>query len=129
MAGGLLNVAGMFVLIKFAGMGVMAVVLTTVVISTLTNVIFHPMYAAKCLGIKLATFLPDVIKHIFLCGLLTGVFAAMNLLVVPSGWTSFILAVLLYSAVGGCILFVLIFNRQERKKLFGFVLRRTGNNL
>ena len=128
-AGGLLNVAGMFVLIKFAGMGVMAVVLTTVVISTLTNVIFHPMYAAKCLGIKLTTFLPDVFKHIFLCGLLTGVFAAMNLLVVPSGWTSFILAVLLYSAVGGCILFLLIFNRQERKKLFGFVLRRTGNNL
>ena len=122
----LLNVAGMYVLIKYAGMQVMAVVLTTVVISTLTNVIFHPMYAAKCLGVRLTTFLPDVIKHIFLCGLLTGVFALLNLVIVPGSWVSFAGAVLLYGVAGGCILFMLIFNRQEKKKLFGFVFGKVG---
>ena len=126
-AGGLLNVAGMYVLIKYAGMQVMAVVLTTVVISTLTNVIFHPMYAAKCLGVRLTTFLPDVIKHIFLCGLLTGVFALLNLVVVPGSWVSFAGAVLLYGVAGGGILFMLIFNRQEKKKLFGFVFGKGGS--
>ena len=120
-AGGVLNVAFMYILIKFANMDVMAVVLTTVVICTLTNVIFHPIYAAKCLNINLFTFIPDVIKHIVLCGVLTGAFAGLNLLIKPETWAQLIGAIALYSVVGAIILFILLFGKEDRKKLISFV--------
>ena len=123
-AGGVLNVAFMFILIKFANMGVWAVVLTTVVICTLTNIIFHPIYAAKCLNVNPFTFIPDVIKHVVLCGLLTGVFAALNLVIKPETWAGLIGAIILYSLTGAVILFILLFGKADRKKLASFIMAK-----
>lgn len=122
--GGLLNVLGMYLLIRFTGIGVYAIVITTAVISTVTNLVFHPIYAAKCLGIKVSTFYPEIIKHLFMCGLLTAVFYGISFVINPSGWVLLIVCAGLYAVIGIIIQIFILFGKDDRKKIIGKVLKK-----
>lgn len=61
---GFLNVARMYILIKYFNAGIYAVVLTTTILTWLVNFVFNPMYLSHCLNVKLTTFYPTLIRHI-----------------------------------------------------------------
>ena len=54
--GGVLNVVGMFVLVRYTNMGIYSIVITTTIITTITSMITNPPYIAHCLKLKWYTF-------------------------------------------------------------------------
>ena len=56
--GGVLNVVGMFALVRYTNMEIYSIVITTTVITTVTSMITNPPYMAYCLKLKWYTFYP-----------------------------------------------------------------------
>ena len=66
--GGVLNVVGMFVLVRYTNMGIYSIVITTTIITTITSMITNPPYMARCLKLKWYTFLSDAIDQYYWLG-------------------------------------------------------------
>lgn len=67
--GGVLNVSGMYLLLKYTDMGVYAVLITTAVIMNFINLVTNPLYMCKCLKVKWYTFYPNIGLNILSCGI------------------------------------------------------------
>lgn len=61
---GVLNITGMYTLINNTNLGVYAVVLTTMVLN-LIHFVDTPLYASYCLRVKMKTFYPIIMRHLF----------------------------------------------------------------
>lgn len=69
--GGLVNVIGMYVLLKFTDIGVYAIVVTTSFVMNFIGLVTNPLYICKCLRVKKSTFYPDIILNFLLAGVTT----------------------------------------------------------
>ena len=112
-ASGLLNVLGMFILIKFFNADVYGVVLTTTVLTWIVNFIFNPIYSASCLKIKKATFYPCLVRHLISSVLMTGVFYLLSLAFYPSNWIELIVVALYCSLIGIIIHFAIVLSKND----------------
>ncbi len=100
---GLLNVGGMFLLIRFTNLGIYGVVLTTAVLSWGINFVFTPLYASHCLGVKKTTFYPALLKHILSCALMSGIFYGITKIYMPGSWLTLILTAVLFVIIGSFV--------------------------
>lgn len=66
--GGVLNVVGMFVLVRYTNHGNLSIVITTTIITTITSMITNPPYIAHCLKLKMVHFLSDAIDQYYWLG-------------------------------------------------------------
>lgn len=70
-AGGLLNVVGMYLLLKFTKLGVYSIVITTAIIMNLIVGVFNPVYISKCLNVRKSMFIPDIVWNILMLTITT----------------------------------------------------------
>ena len=89
-AGGLFNVAGMYILIRYGQMGVSAVVWTTAAVMMVIDFITNPLYMAHVLNLPLLTFYPGIIRNVLSCLVLLMVFQGLSCLYTPPfvAWVS-----------------------------------------
>ena len=125
--GGLCNVAGMYLLIHFTGMGVYAVVWTTVIVMMAINFGTNPLYMAHVLDVPWWTFYPAILRNLLSCAALTAVFKALSLLYTPSSWVTLILSAAMLGVIG-CILHLLIVCSRDDWKLLREKLKRGKRN-
>lgn len=116
-AGGVFNVIGMYVLIRYAGMGVYAVAWTTVVVMAVVNFITNPLYMAYVLKVPYRTFYPDILRNVLSCAALVLVFGGLSRLYTPSSWLTLVLCGLVYVVIGVPIHFALACNRKQFRGL------------
>lgn len=105
--GGLFNVAGMYVLIRYTNLGVYAVVWTTVIVMMVINFLTNPLYMAYVLQIPWWSFYPTILRNLLSCALLTVVFKGMSRLYTPVTWLSLILSAF-FLAICGLVLHLLV---------------------
>lgn len=122
--GGLLNVAGMYLLIRYTGLGVYAVVWTTVVIMMLINFITNPLYMAYVLDQPWWTFYPAILRNLVSCGVLVVVFKLLNRLYTPASWLTLILSACVLAVVGGVLHLLIVCSREDWKLLREKVRRK-----
>lgn len=118
--GGLLNVAGMYVLIKYTGLGIYAVVLTTAVVMIIINFITNPLYMAHALHMKKSTFYPNILRNVMSCAALTCLFLLLSKLYVPHTWVTLMLSAAVLAVIGGVLHLCITCTREERRKIIGF---------
>lgn len=111
--GGLFNVAGMYVLIRFGGMGVYAVAWTTVIVMMIINFITNPLYMAHVLKVPLKTFYPDIIRNALASLVLTAVFHWISRIYMPSSWGTLVICALVYALIGMPIHLVIVCNKRQ----------------
>lgn len=116
--GGILNVLGMFVLIKYTNLDIYAVFLTTAIVMTIINGITNPIYMAHCLKIRCFTFYPDLMKHIVSCVFMTIALKIVGGILNPTSWISLIGSALLSCAIGTLIHVLVVFGVSDLKKAF-----------
>ena len=119
--GGFFNVVGMYILIRYANMGVYAVAWTTVAVMCFINFVSNPLYMAHVLGLPAGSFYPDILKNLLSCGTLTLLFYAMSRLYTPRGWIALILCAALCAALGLPLHLLIVCNVQQRKALLGIL--------
>lgn len=116
--GGIFNVAGMYVLIRFGGMGVDAVAWTTVAVMTVINFITNPLYMAYVLKVPFQTFYPDILRNALSCLVLTAVFKWISGFYMPSSWMMLAVCILFYLLIGAPIHLIIVCNKSQWKILF-----------
>lgn len=121
--GGLLNVVSMCIILKKTYLEAYGVVITTAVIMAIINLLFNPIYAARCLKIKINSFYSVICKHIIATVILCLIFKKISEYVNPIGWGGLIISAIIMSIVGILIYMVLQGRINEIKGL----LFRRGN--
>lgn len=117
--GGIFNILGMVILLKYTKLGVYAIVITTAVIMNIINFVANPLYMSKCLKVKLNTFYPEILINIFSC-----VFAIMSMkcviYLIPKGiigWTALFIKAVICVSIGMLAQILIIFRPTEIKKI------------
>lgn len=120
---GILNVLSMYILIKHTSLGAYAVVLTTLVLN-FTHFIDTPLYAAYCLGVKLTTFYPPILRHVVatVVGVATCYLLSKNLFDANT-WVLLIVKGSIVGAISLLLLSLLTFNKSELSKLLKKILK------
>ena len=111
--GGCANVAGMYVLIKFFGMGVNAVVITTAVVMGFTNFVSNPIYMAKVLNIPKITFYPDIFQNLVSCTIMVFVFRIIGNALAPASWLNLGVSAILCAIAGIPIHAIITCDREQ----------------
>ena len=96
---GAANLAGMFLLIRYTGVGIYAIPLTTLILTILFYGIFIPIYPCKELGLSRWTFFDPVWEMLISAGVIAAVVIPLKKLFVIRGWATFIL----YGGICGVI--------------------------
>lgn len=122
--GGFFNVAGMYVLIRYAGMGVYAVAWTTVIVMMFINFVTNPLYMAHVLHVPYGTFYPDILRNACACLLLTAVFRWFSSLYTPESWLTLVLCALAYALLGMPIHFLTVCSRRQWTMILGVVWKK-----
>lgn len=118
---GLLNVGGMFVLIRAFDVGVYAVVLTTTVLGWLNYFVFTPLYAAKCLGCSPKAFYKAIGQIMFAGIFMAGAVYAVSLLATKVSWLTLLVAGFVSVVVCVPVFIFAAFNKQERGTILGMI--------
>lgn len=115
--GGLLNVIGMYYLIKYTSLGIYSVPITTAVIMFAINFFFNPVYASWCLKINKFYFYPLVFRHLIATGALCLVFKIISIILSTNGWINLIFTALLMVIIGAVLYCFIMFSGSERDKI------------
>ncbi len=111
--GGVLNVAGMYLLITFTDLGIYAVVLTTAVIMTVINGVTNPLYMSHCLDIRPTVIYKPLFWHFISCILMTITFTVIADCVVINSWMQLIIVALILAVIGVCIHSLIVFGIKK----------------
>ena len=112
--GGILNVFGMILLIKYTSLGIYSVPITTAVIMFLINFFFNPIYASWCLKIGKLYFYPLILKHLFGTFCMCISFKVLAVLLRPDSWMTLVLVAIFMFIVGILIYFMIMFDNKEK---------------
>lgn len=112
--GGLLNVLGMVILLKFTSIGIYSIVITTAVIMNFINLVTNPLYISHCLKLKKTTFYPDIIMNIIACGI-TIISFKITSFILPciDNWFLLIGEVVVYGIIGIVLQAIILLRPSE----------------
>lgn len=121
--GGVLNVLGMYILIKNTDLSVYSVFITTAVIMLFINGVTNPIYMSRCLKLPWTTFYPELIRHVISCTVMTIAFMFISKILNPYSWITLILAVLICCVVGLLIHVLVVFDFNDIKDIIRQVVK------
>ena len=125
--GGLLNVIGMYFLIRYTDLGVYAVPLTTAIIMTVINFVTNPLYMCYCLHIKWYSFYPTIIRNIISTIMISFVFSIINYTIEIDNWVALILVAGFSALAGGLIHILVVFDKTEKHVVWGMFQQKIHN--
>ena len=118
-AGGVLNVAGMFLLIKFTPLGVYSIAITTTVVMGFINLVTNPIYISHCIGQKPLFFYPTLLRILLSCLCMCGAFWGISVVAPSDTWLSFMVSAMVCATCGVVVHFAVAFSLEEKKVLLG----------
>lgn len=121
---GVVNVALVYVLLKFTNLGLYAIAGVSSVLLSLRILIFVPIYAASNIKEKWTTFFPPLMRGIVLNCVLIALFALIKTIVLKNGMLSFLVAVGISGIVGYAAAFLVLFNRSDASRLSSILKKR-----
>ena len=125
-AGGVVNVAGMYLLLTYTKLGAFGIVITTAVIMGFINLVTNPLYMARCLKIKRSAFYGTILRYaIYIAATAAALRCAHCFLwKAPSGWIKLGLEV----CAGCCYCIILygiiVLDKKERNRCMAYVRGR-----
>ncbi len=114
---GFLNLVSMYFLIKYTGLGVYAVVITTAVLTLLLCLGANLLYMAHVLNLPWYTFYPNVCRILLSCAIMCLLFKGLTALYMPDGWITLVICILVYAVLGAIIHFMVVLNADEKKQV------------
>ena len=114
---GFISVGVTFLCLKFTNLGVYAIVGVSSVFGILRNLLFTPIYAAKCLNKPYWTFYPIIIKNLFNVFVLILLFACVRYILPVNSWLGLLLNGCVDVLVGIFITYALVLNRDEKDRV------------
>lgn len=114
-ASGVLSTAIVFVLLETTNLGLYAIAGVSVVIGLIRNMVFTPIYAAKCLEVKWTTFYSDIFLGLASIGIITAVAMVSKLILPMDSWGSFFVSGIFMGCVALGLNFLIVLRKSERQ--------------
>lgn len=121
---GVLNTLLTSVLLKYTELGVFAIPIVSCVILLIKNLTFTPMYAAYCLNEKKSVFYLPIIKGVACTMFMVIVCSVYKMFIFVETWGDLFIAATICSMISIGFNFLLIFNQEEKRKVFSYVKKR-----
>lgn len=112
---GALTVATVFVLLKTTDLGMYAIVGVSTVYGILRNLLFTPLYAARCLKVKWYTFYGDIFAGLVSIGAICLVALPFELFINIDGWIKLFAVGIAAGILALIVNFFVILRRAERE--------------
>lgn len=123
-ASGVSTTTIVFVLLNTTNLGLYAIAGVSVVVGLIRNMVFTPIYAAKCLEVKWTTFYGDIFMGLASIGIIT-VVAMLSKLVLPmDNWITFFLCGGFMGCVALVLNFFIVLRKAERQMVLGKVMSK-----
>lgn len=115
----ILNTVSVLVLLKTTNLGIYSIPIVSLIIGLIRNLVFTPIYAAKCLNIKWNTFYISIFRGSFSAVVVIVVSYILKLLYSPHNWLGFILTGLICSVISIIVNSTIVLNKQEKIMIKG----------
>ena len=120
---GVLNVIIVFVLVQTTSMEIYAVAGVSSILSVGRILVFAPMYAAHSIHAPYTTFYKPLARGLLSNAVMGAIFVGIRKLFPITGWGSFAAVCGAAGIVGYGIVFLIILDREEKKKVLGYISR------
>ena len=127
LASGLLNILLVFILLKFTSLGVYAIALSSAISLGLRNVVFTPIYGAKCLHLKWTIFYPHLVKGFIGIAIVVCITLFSRLFMTHLTWFSFIINIVVVCCLSLVANYYFFLKKEERAYLINLVQKRLNN--
>ena len=118
LAAGILNISLMFILLKFTNLGVYAIALSSAISLGLRNIIFTPIYGARCLHLKKGTFYPYLLKGFIGIAIVAGITMLSRLFMEQITWITFALNAVIVCSLSLVVNYFYFLRKDERAYLW-----------
>jgi hypothetical protein len=123
-ASGIITTTLVFVLLNTTNLGLYAIAGVSVVVGLIRNMVFTPIYAAKCLEVKWTTFYSDIFMGLASIGIIT-VVAMLSKLVLPmDNWITFFVSGGFMGCVALGLNFFIVLGKTERQMVLEKVMSK-----
>lgn len=114
-ASGAISTAVVFLLLETTDLGLYAIAGVSVVIGLIRNMIFTPIYAARCLEVKWTTFYSDIFMGLASIGIITAVAMGSKLILPMDSWITFFTSGFFMGCVALGLNFLIVLRKTERE--------------
>lgn len=123
-ASGVITTATVFILLNTTNLGLYAIAGVSVVIGLVRNMVFTPIYAAKCLEVKWTTFYSDIFMGLASIGILTGLGMVTKQFLPMDSWITFFGSCALMGCVALVLNFLIVLGKAERAMVLEKVMSK-----
>ena len=121
---GILTTATVFVLLETTDLGVYAIAGVTTFYGILRNLVFTPIYAARCLKVKWYTFYGDILLGLASIGAICLTALPFQLLIEIDGWIKLFAVGIVAGAAALAVNFLIVLRKNERKMVLDMVKKK-----
>ena len=120
----LLSISTVMILLNVTNFGVYVVNLVSTIFTMTRLFFFVPMYSAHNLKLKLTTFYPTILRGLAAFGVVLVIFIAIHekVSVYITNWFSLIVVAGIVGAMGYLVVFLILFNKDEKKKVWNMIV-------
>jgi len=116
---GVFNIIGTLLLLKYTNIGIYAIQIVSAFFMVLKVIIFSPLFASNILNVK-----PKVIYNVLIKGSISTIinivlFIFVRSILSANNWFEFFINICIAGILGYGISFFVIFNKEEKKNIFG----------
>ncbi len=121
---GILTTATVFVLLETTDLGVYAIAGVSTFYGILRNLVFTPIYAARCLKVKWYTFYGDILLGLASIGAICLTALPFQLLIEIDGWSKLFAVGIAAGAAALAVNFLIVLRKNERKMVLDMVRKK-----
>lgn len=121
---GILTTATVFILLETTDLGVYAIAGVSTFYGILRNLVFTPIYAARCLKVKWYTFYGDILLGLASIGAICLTALPFQLLIEIDGWSKLFAVGIAAGAAALAVNFLIVLRKNERKMVLDMVRKK-----
>ncbi len=125
---GALTVLTVFILLNTTNLGVYAIVGSSMVFGLIRNLLFTPLYAARCLKVKWSTFYGDIILGLLSIGAVCLVALPFELLIDIDSWLKLIGVGVVAGPLALVVNFFVVLRKTEREMVLGMLRKKIARH-
>ena len=123
-ASGVISTAIVFILLEITNLGLYAIAGVSVVVGLIRNMVFTPIYAARCLEVKWTTFYGDIFMGLASIGIITAVAMVSKLVLPMDSWITFFVSGGFMGCVALMLNFSIVLGKTERQMVLDKVMSK-----
>lgn len=125
---GILTTTTVFVLLETTSLGIYAIVGTSMVFGILRNLVFTPIYAARCLKVKWYTFYGDILLGLVSIGAICLTSLPFQLFIQIDGWIKLFAVGMAAGILALAVNFLVVLRKGERKMVLDMIRKKLHRN-